>query len=113
MKPVKLPPAQEAAYREWMVRIGHTPARGMAVDKNFTGTDYDYRGYFAKYGNTPLGGGRHLTDEFKLPNHETFSVESRYARGRDRAKAGHWDGDTYIPPTTNLRQIGRSAAGLQ
>jgi hypothetical protein len=91
-----------------MERIGHTRAAGFFVDKNYTGTNYDYRGYFAKHGGTPVGAGQHLTDEFKLPSHPTFSVESRFARGRDKRKAGHWAGDTFVPPSS-LRDVARKA----
>jgi hypothetical protein len=53
------------------------------------------RGAF-KAGLRPSANG-HWPDTYKKPNHPTFSVESQYATGADRAKAGHWDGDTYIP----------------
>lgn len=89
----------EAKYRAWMQRSGQTKADGQNVDSNFTGTDYDYRGFFKKYGAVNVQQGQHFTDEFKLPNHPTFSDESIYAVGPNKAKAGHWDGDTFIPPT--------------
>lgn len=51
-----------------------------------SGIDYDYRGFYKKYGNlTPQATNGHLTDEFKLPNHPTFSVESRYYTGQPNA----------------------------
>ena len=62
--------------------------------------DYDLRGFFKKYGPVDVNvkGGQHFTDEFKLPNHATFSDQSVYATGAARALAGHWEGDTYVPP---------------
>lgn len=41
-------------------------------------SDYDLKGYFDKYGATNVVGDQHLTDEFKKPNHVTFSSESIY-----------------------------------
>ena len=91
------PEFDEAAYRDWMRAIGHTKEAGYFVDDNFNGTNYDYRGYFKKYGPVLLSEGQHLTDEFKLPSHPTFSVESIYATGENKKKAGRWEGETYIP----------------
>lgn len=84
-----------------MQRIGQTNASGQNVNDNFTGGDYDYRGYFKKYGASQKAKGEHFTDEFKLPNHETFSDESIYATGADRLRAGHWNGDSYTPASMN------------
>lgn len=86
-----------------MQAIGHTAANGMAVTPDFTGTNYDYRGFFQKHGPVPVGEGQHLTDEFKLPNHPTFSVESKYATGPYRRGAGSWKGETFIPPPTQRK----------
>src|SRR5262245_61686024 len=44
----------EQQYRDWMRHIGHTRERGYNVDDNFTGQDYDYRGYFNKNGPVDL-----------------------------------------------------------
>ncbi len=88
---------QEKAYRQWIDKIGQGPGSGYNIDPSYTGTDYDYRGFFKKYGAKDIKKGQHFTDEFKLPNHPTFSVESRYAVGINRSKAGRWEGDRYIP----------------
>lgn len=92
--------SREQDYRGWLNTIGMTKKAGFAVDDDYTGKDYDLRGFYDKYGpvNVNVKGGQHFTDEFKLPNHETFSVESRYAVGDNAKKAGHWNGDTYVPP---------------
>lgn len=68
--------------------------------------DYDYAGYRAKYGEPDQSGGKHLTDEFKLPNHITFSKESVYntpeKEGGDWKKVdGKWN--FYASPF-NLKQ---------
>jgi hypothetical protein len=104
-----LPPAQEQAYRQWMDKIGHTRDRGYRVDENFNGQDYDYRGYFQENGPVDLAQGEHLTDTYKLPNHETFSAESKYAKGEDAARAGHWQGDTFVPPGTEIYSVSQEA----
>lgn len=91
---------EEQKYRAWLERIGMTRARGYNMDDSYTGDDYDLRGFFEKYGPVDMNvrGGQHFTDEFKLPNHETFSNESRFAVGDATGFAGHWQGDTYIRP---------------
>lgn len=93
----QLDPSQEKSYRTWMNRIGHTKAAGYRIDDNFSGQDYDYRGFFQKNGPVAIGQGQHFPDEFKKPAHETFSNESRYATGEDAAKAGSWDGERFTP----------------
>jgi hypothetical protein len=99
VKATTLSPLEEQSYRAWLQQIGMTKANGFAIDDNFTGTDYDLRGFFKKYGpvKVNVAGGQHFTDEFKLPNHETFSDQSIYARGANAARAGHWDGERYVP----------------
>ncbi len=100
-----LPPDQEASYRQWLSAIGQTPGSGYNIDRNWNGTDYDYRGFFQKYGPVDIRHGQHFTDEFKLPNHPTFSNESVYATGPAADFAGSWsDGDVYTPsPTQAVR----------
>lgn len=64
--------------------------------KNDNGYDYDLRGFYKKYGtlNSQATNG-HLTDEFKKPNHETFSSQSRYYSGQPWAI--NPNGYTYLP----------------
>src|SRR4030095_15848208 len=61
-----------------------------------SGADYDLRGAF-KAGLTPDPQTGHWPDTFKKPNHPTFSDQSIYASAAPD-KAGHWEGDKYIPP---------------
>lgn len=63
--------------------------------------DYDLKGYYDKYGPSSIKGEAHLTDEFKLPNHPTFSTESKYFNDATRMQGGEWDGDKYIPFDVN------------
>jgi hypothetical protein len=62
-----------------------------------SGADYDLRGAF-QAGVTPDPTTNHWPDTFKKPNHPTFSDQSQYATGANAARAGRWEGETYIPP---------------
>lgn len=57
--------------------------------------DYDLKGFYKENPNFSAKKGEHMTDKFKLPNHPTFSNESKYYR--EGMKAGKWEGDKYIP----------------
>jgi len=97
----KLPAAEEEKYQAWIKKIGMTKADGMAMTADGTGLDYDMRGFFKKYGaaDVNVAGGQHFTDEFKLPNHATFSNESKYATGDYAKYAGSWgEGDKFNAP---------------
>ena len=65
---------------------------------NDSGVDYDLRGAWKAGSQRAPGSGGHMADTFKKPNHPTFSDQSKYATGDQRGRAGHWDGDTFIPP---------------
>lgn len=80
-----LSPGREAQFQQW---ISQQP-----IPPEDDGRDYDYRGAFVA-GIRPDGRG-HWPDTFKKPAHPTFSVESKYSRGRS---AGRWEGEKFIPP---------------
>lgn len=88
----KLTPEEESGFQAW--KSTNAP--------NDSGADYDLRGAF-KAGISPAENG-HWPDTFKKPDHPTFSDESQYAVGADAAKAGHWDGDTFIPPPGETKE---------
>lgn len=75
--------------------------------------DYDLRGAWAQQGGGDLGGA-HLTDLWKLPNHPTFSTQSRYQTPTQQGgvwtqmPGGQW---VFVPSETNIRNLG--ARGLQ
>ena len=51
-----------------------------------SGYDYDLRGFYSQYGNLqPQATNGHLTDEYKLPIHPTFSTESNMYNGQEYA----------------------------
>jgi len=83
----KLSPAEETAFQAWKQK--NAP--------NDSGADYDLRGAF-KAGVTADPQTGHWPDTFKKPNHPTFSNQSQYATGENAAKAGHWEGDKFVPP---------------
>ncbi len=97
----KLSPHDEAAYQSW--KSQHAP--------NDSGEDYDIRGLFKSGQGTDARG--HATDQFKKPNHPTFSVESQYSTPQN--PGGQWlnrDGKSFFVPTqANL--TGRSFKELQ
>jgi hypothetical protein len=82
----RLSDADESRFQKWK-------AQNAPKD---SGADYDLRGaYKARYSKDAAG---HMGDRFKKPNHPTFSDESQYATGEQRERAGHWEGDTFVPP---------------
>jgi hypothetical protein len=80
--------------------------------------DYDLRGAWAQQGGGDLGEG-HLTDEWKLPNHATFSAFSRYQTPQQQGgnwvpmPGPQWPGQqwAYYPSETNVQNMG--TRGLQ
>ena len=72
--------------------------------------DYDMAGAYLS-GAQP-GENAHFTDEFKKPNHPTFSTESKY-NGADGKYGGQWsenDGQTSFKPSQwNIQNMGLPA----
>lgn len=84
----KLSSDQENKFQEWKSKYAPKDS----------GADYDLRGAFAK-GYTPDQENGHFPDEFKKPNHPTFSDQSKFAKDYPEL-AGRWaaDNKTFIPP---------------
>jgi len=85
----QLNPAQEAQFQQWKsVNAPHD-----------SGKDYDLRGAFiADVQPDPVR--HHMTDEYKMPNHPTFSIGSKYSTPQQMG--GEWSTtpqgkDTYEP----------------
>ena len=72
-----LTPQEEIKFQAWKKQYA----------PNDSGFDYDFRGAFIN-GASP-GADGHWDDQWKKPNHPTFSVLSRYAE-QVPEKAGHW-----------------------
>jgi len=90
-----LTPAEEKSFMEW------------AGPKSKDLYDYDLKGFWkAGLGTDERG---HGTDQFKKPNHPTFSNQSMY-HGQDGQMGGAWDvtpeGQTVFTPSShNLRNM--------
>lgn len=92
----RLMPDEEQRYQQWKA--------GLPKNLQYEG-DYDLRGFFKKNPTfRPDVPGAHMTDEFKLPNHPTFSNESMYYNDKTAKMGGHWEGDVYIPNDTHFKQ---------
>jgi hypothetical protein len=70
---------------------------------------YDLRGYINKHGIPDQSKGQHLTDEFKLPHHITFSTDSKYHT--PETPGGKWEKDAserwhYTPSGFVVKQHG-------
>lgn len=82
---------------------------GKYIPPKPNGSDYDLAGYIAKYGIPDQSKGQHLTDEYKLPNHPTFSNESIYSN--PEMQGGKWvqGGNTqfmFEPSKQNINNLG-------
>ena len=67
--------------------------------------DYDLRGFYQKNPAFSVDQpGQHMTDEFKLPNHPTFSDESKYYSPSTARLGGHWEGNVFIPNSLAYKQ---------
>lgn len=64
----KLSADDESKFSEWAKKSGKDP--------DSETIDYDLRGAWKK--SAEIGGNGHMTDEFKKPNHPTFSDQSKY-----------------------------------
>jgi len=96
----QLTPLQEAKYK-----LAASNAR-----RTKDTADYDLRGAWLKDPKS-IGGKGHLTDEFKKPNHPTFSKDSKYSTPNNMGGswvAGKRGSYSFIP---SKRQISR-AGGL-
>lgn len=91
---------QQTSFDKWADQKKATTGKDPRNDRY----DYDVNGYFLSGKATDPRG--HATDEFKKPNHPTFSNESIY-NGKDGNYGGQWiesGGKTlYTPSPTNLK----------
>ena len=95
----KLSPNDENEFEEWFLQ---SKKNGTIHPEDF-GEDYDFRGYWKEKikdsnNKDESTSETHFPDTYKKPNHETFSNESKYAKGNVKKYAGSWNGDKFIPP---------------
>lgn len=92
----KLSSGDEAKFQGWLKQSGRTGDL----------RDYDMRGWW-KNDKTQAANG-HFSDEYKKPNHPTFSDESKY-NGVDGNSGGHWggtdDAPSFTPSKSNLKNL--------
>lgn len=96
----RLSDADEAEFQKWAAanpRLGNTH-------------DYDARGFWKDGAGAADNG--HGSDQWKKPNHPTFSTGSQYS-GADGFEGGQWaqsQGGSYsfTPSATNLRNLSPS-----
>ena len=98
-----IPPEKKAAFSEWVKAQTKSTGKSPLNDQY----DYDVNGYFLS-GQGADGRG-HMTDQFKKPNHPTFSDESQW-NGVEGHGGGAWGADSYTPSGTNLEMAGSSEA---
>lgn len=92
----KLSKDDETSFQTWATEAGRVGDL----------TDYDLRGWWKKNGKQDARG--HMTDEFKKPNHPTFSADSKYS-DKDNP-GGKWSGSeakgwTFTPSEANLKNM--------
>ena len=74
---------EESAFQMWLKALSKKTGRDMSNDMY----DYDLRGAF-KAGSGQAANG-HFPDQFKKPNHPTFSTQSQYS-GVGGLQGGEW-----------------------
>lgn len=77
----KLSPQQELRYQAWRSKL----PRNLQYEGN-----YDLRGLYNENPNVQPSQNLHFTDKYKLPNHPTFSDESKYFNEKTKDQAGRW-----------------------
>lgn len=96
----KLNKNEEEDYSKWKSKL---PER-LQNDE-----DYDLKGFYKEFNKEPLpeGSGYHLIDRYKLPNHPSFSSESKYYNPETEYLGGQWQnqGDAWkYQPNSDLKQ---------
>lgn len=100
-----LSPADEALFQQWVKQMGIT-------DLDAPESRYDYRGYWndiARKGGDErkaYDDGQHFPDTYKQHGHPSFSVESKYSRGK--FDGGRWVGEDYVPNGADALTTSRS-----
>jgi hypothetical protein len=84
-----LSPEEEFRFHDWADRESKKRGRDVLEDL----TDYDLRGAF-KAGNV-FGANGHGSDQWKKPNHPTFSNESAYHGTNDLQHGGAYEGGAW------------------
>lgn len=90
---------QYVKYQQWTPTYQDATGRTLPRDKMNELYDYDLQGAYKKYGNKVFSADNgHGTDEFKKPNHPTFSNESIY-HGTPAPWGGVHEGGEWVRTT--------------
>ena len=100
-------------YQEWLQYMSNRAGRDVSQDA----ADYDLEGYYNSLKANPGQAGAydpatkeaHLEDTYKLPNHPTFSDQSKYSIPGIQ-EGGKWEGTDeegfeFTPTEHNLRNM--------
>ena len=95
---------EESKFQTWASTQSKSTGRDVSKDLY----DYDLKGWWKDNQDATLSD-KHLTDEFKKPNHPTFSTFSKY-NNVDGTQGGQWNkqSDTtwsFTPGLTNLQNF--------
>jgi hypothetical protein len=90
-----IPKERQQDYQDWLKMMSTKQGRDITMDKR----DYDIQGYFLS-GQTPDERG-HSTDQFKKPNHPTFSNESMYSNPFLGESGGQWGDNSFTMGKSN------------
>ena len=85
--------SDELKFQKWYRAVAQ--ANGLSPNSDDPEHHYDWRGYFKDHDNAVEEISGHFPDEYKLPGHETFSIESKYYK--PGMMAGHWEEDEFVP----------------
>lgn len=100
-------------YEDWLAYRSNLAKRDVSKDEQ----EYDLKGYFNSVNSTPADPdydpvaqkgqpyNGHLPDDFKLPNHPTFSDQSKYHVPVIQ-HGGHWEGNEFTPSQHNIENMG-------
>jgi len=100
----ELTPQEQSSFNNWANQQSSALGRNVLNDKY----DYDMQGWWKDNNGASLKGG-HLTDQYKKPNHPTFSDQSQY-HGINGNIGGKWNkldngSYTFTPGQTNLQMF--------
>ncbi len=98
----------ESQFQKWMQTQTSKRPDGRSLENDLY--DYDLRGWWRKNPDSDITD-QHLTDEFKKPNHPSFSDQSKY-HGQDGHEGGQWqvqpDGSwAFTPGKSNMEHYSK------
>lgn len=100
----------EQEFMQWF----QTKKNSGEIMEDDNGYDYDWKGFYNDPSTDKSASTKsHFTDKYKKPTHDTFSVESKYAKGEMKKYAGKWEGDKYIPSEAGADRLYRKLQNVR